>query len=69
MTSNYENIVRFYYLAEPKERAKVLAWDDYEEIEADLHEDHLIQNGVFYRRDTPPGPIVNVSLYSSPRIS
>lgn len=49
--SNPENAVRFYYLDSKKEGSKILAWDDYEDLEADLHEDHLIKNDIPYRRE------------------
>lgn len=49
--SNLETNVRFYYLDSENQDSKILAWDDYEDLEADLHEDHLIKNNIPYRRE------------------
>lgn len=43
--------VRFYYVNEEDIPAKILGWDDFEDLEADLYEDHLVQNNIPYRRE------------------
>jgi len=59
------SLVRFYYLSDTDaEKSTVLAWDDYEECEADLHAEHLIRNQIpFYRGTTRNS---NGSLTASP---
>jgi hypothetical protein len=44
------NLVRFYYGETTGERFKAMAFDDYEAIEADLHEEKLQQENVDYLR-------------------
>ena len=43
-------MVRFYYGERTGERFKAVAFDDFEEIEADLHENHLQKNSIDYLR-------------------
>lgn len=44
------NLVRFYYGEQTGERFKAMAFDDFEAIEADLHEEKLQQEGIDYLR-------------------
>lgn len=44
------NLVRFYYGEKTGERFKALAFDDFEAIEADLHEEKLQQENIDYLR-------------------
>jgi hypothetical protein len=44
------NFVRFYYGEQNGERFKAVAFDDFEDIEADLHEEKLQQEGIEYLR-------------------
>ena len=44
------NLVRFYYGEQSGERFKAMAFDDFEAIEADLHEEKLQQEGIDYLR-------------------
>jgi hypothetical protein len=43
-------LVRFYYGEHTSDGFNKLAFDDYEDIEADLHEEHLQQEKVDYLR-------------------
>ena len=49
-STSCENLVRFYYGERTGESFKKLAFDDFEDIEADLHEEHLIKHGIDYLR-------------------
>ncbi len=42
-----ENFVRFFYL---DHMGQTIAWEDYEDIESELHADWCDTNGVFFRR-------------------
>ena len=44
------DFVRFYYGEKTGERFKAMAFDDFESIEADLHEEKLQQENIDYLR-------------------
>lgn len=50
MDQHVPNLVRFYYGEKTGERFKAMAFDDFETIEADLHEEKLQQEGIDYLR-------------------
>jgi hypothetical protein len=50
LDNHIPNLVRFYYGEKTGERFKALAFDDLEEIEADLHEEKLQQENIDYLR-------------------
>ncbi len=50
MDQHIPNLVRFYYGEKTGERFKAMAFDDFEAIEADLHEEKLQQEGIDYLR-------------------
>ncbi len=50
MDQHVPNLVRFYYGERTGERFKAMAFDDFETIEADLHEEKLQQEGIDYLR-------------------
>ena len=50
LNNHMPNFVRFYYGEQSGERFKAVAFDDFEDIEADLHEEKLQQEGIDYLR-------------------
>jgi len=50
LDNHIPNLVRFYYGEQTGERFKAMAFDDFEAIEADLHEEKLQQEGIDYLR-------------------
>lgn len=50
LDNHVPNLVRFYYGERTGERFKAMAFDDFEAIEADLHEEKLQQEGIDYLR-------------------
>lgn len=50
LNEHVPNLVRFYYGETTGERFKAVAFDDFEAIEADLHEEKLQQEGIDYLR-------------------
>ena len=50
LDTHVPNLVRFYYGEQTGERFKAMAFDDFETIEADLHEEKLQQEGIDYLR-------------------
>lgn len=50
LNNHMPNFVRFYYGEQNGERFKAVAFDDFEDIEADLHEEKLQQEGIEYLR-------------------
>ena len=66
--SNPNFTVRFFYTDEDYHPAKILGWDDFETIEADLYEDHLVQNNIPYKRENLVGK-TNGGINASSRVN
>lgn len=52
MKSKLKTTVRFYYMDKADVLGKLIAWDDYDESLASVHEEELIEAGIPYTKST-----------------